>query len=648
MQQSSSPSVTGSSKLESLADEGVAGTTKTFPYTEKWRDIYEWAERSTLGEQHTYCLICSRSLSTFHKGLIELKRHVTTNKHRKRANSHTHHRTAEPLPVSDAAVRFIHRHCGPDSAEGQRASEHVVRRKLGPQYPEAFRSVCQHTPYCVYIYGGVTVEQDDAVSVFLVGFFDVESSRYCIRFLDAIQSVGAGDQAVTVAETLNKFGLPTDNLVAVYCDGDGVEARKVCSQLRELNPHIVSLGALYTMADTACQTAVNQLSNLMADIHSHFSSCPVNNDDLGALFGAGITVNRPSFHLSTSCLQFGLLVTKILEMWTDLVLHFSSCDKDDDKAKLICSQLQDPKVRATFMFLEQALKPLQSFQRRLQPQTETRRAHMLLILEEASNLLSTYTSCFLRPQAAVRFLKEPDAQILKNKKSHLSRAELSLGGKAVEDFLAEAEASEELPQVVEQVMSFYIALTGSIAEELPLSDGTLRSIAQLLNPQSSRAVTAEAVGELGAKLGICSSPEEATRLTSEFLEYQLAEEGEKDSAAVVSLESHWAGVLKDSKHTSAFRRLVLTLLSLPCPPLDAQQVVSQVCRWEQYQRWSTCVSLLLLYFLFQALEKGNSDSDSSSSSSGSPRRSKGKKLKSPLGKMNTRRWIIRCLTQCLG
>ncbi|XP_040008576.1 DNA (cytosine-5-)-methyltransferase 3 beta, duplicate a [Xiphias gladius] len=580
-----------SSKLGSEAEENGTETTKKFPYNEEWRDIYDWAERSTLGEHYTYCHTCARNLNTFHKGLIELRRHVETNKHKKgaeiskRASLQSQH---SELPCSDAAIRFIRKHYHNGSAKGEEVSRHFARCKLGLQYPKDIISVCHNTPYCVYIYGGVTVGKDDTMSVVLVGFFDVEACKHCIRFLDALQSVdGAGDQtAVAVGETLKRFGLHTDNLVAVYFDGEAVASAQICSQLRELNPNIIVLTGLYTIADAACHAGVKQLSNqaheLIADIHAHYSSCCTENDNLKALFGSDIAADSPSFYINTSCLNFCLLVTQILEIWTDLILYFSSCDNNDEKAKLICLQLQDPKVRATFMFLEQALKPLHNFQRHLQTKEGVPRADLLLILEDASNLLCTYTSYFLHPQAAVRFHKEQDAQILKNKKFHLSSPELSLVGKPVEDFLNESQAAEALPLLKEEVLSFYIALTGCIAEELPLSYELLRSIAQLLNPQSRLKVTGKAVGELGTKLGICSSPEEHNQLTREFLEYQLAEEGEseegeKDHSADVLLEKHWASVLRNTKLT-VFRKLILALLSLPCPPLDAQQVFTQVCK----------------------------------------------------------------------
>ncbi|XP_070695072.1 DNA (cytosine-5-)-methyltransferase 3 beta, duplicate a [Pempheris klunzingeri] len=575
------------SKSESDTKENDIVTSKKFPYTEKWKDIFDWAEQSTLGEHYTFCRSCDRNLSTFNKGLFELRRHDNTNKHKKRAqikskSSDLQRQCSEPLPCSEAAIQFIYNHCYTGSVKGEQVSRHFARCKLGLQYPKDITSVCEHTPYCVYVYGGVSLGKDETVSVVLVGYFDVKASRHCLRFLDAFQSV---DQtAPAVVETLKKFGLPTHNLVAVLSEGNGAASEQICSQLRELNPNLVVLGGLCAIADAACHAGVRQLpkqaQQLMVDIHTHYSSCSTKNDKLSALFGSDVSADSPSFHPNTSCLKFSLLVTKILEVWTDLISYFESCDKDDEKAKVICSQLQDPKVRATFMFLEQALKPLHSFQRCLQTQEGAGRADMLLILEEASRLLCTYTSNFLHPQAAVRFLKEHDAQILKDEKFHLSSPELSLCGKAVKDFLSESEATDALSLLKEKVLSFYIALTGCIAEKLPLGGGVLKSIAQLLDPQSRLKVTGKAIEELGTKMGICSSPEEVGQLTSEFLEYQLAEEGEseeggKDSGAAVSLEKHWGTVLKDTKSASIFRKLVLTLLSLPCPALESQQVFTQ-------------------------------------------------------------------------
>uniref|UniRef100_A0A8D3DSP6 DNA (cytosine-5-)-methyltransferase n=1 Tax=Scophthalmus maximus TaxID=52904 RepID=A0A8D3DSP6_SCOMX len=558
--------LTGRSKLESDTEEN--GT--NFPYTEKWKSIFDWAERSSTGEHCTYCSTCARNLNTFRKGLPELRRHAETKRHKKLTQiSRNACRRSERPPCSDAALRFIHKHCYNGSAKGEEVSVQFARSKLGLQYPKDITSVCQHTPYCIYVYEGVTVGQDDTISVVLVGFFDVDTCKHCVRFLDALQS----EEAAAVGDTLKKFGLPTENLVAVYLDGNGAASEQICSQLRELNPNILAVGGLYRIGDAACHAGVKKLSNqaqgLMADIHAHYSSCSMKDDNLKALFGSDVTVDTPLIHINTSCLNFCLFVTRMLEMWTDLISYFSSRDKDDGEAKLICSQLQDPTVRASFMFLDQALEPLLSFQKHVQTREGVPQADVLLILVEAAKLLSTYTSYFLHPQAAVRFLKELDAQILKNKKFHLSSPTLNLGGKGVEDFLKESEAEKTLPMFKEEALCFYVALTGCIAEKMPLSDGLLRSAAQLLDPKSRTKVTGEEVGEIGTKLGLCSSPEEVNQLTSEFLQYQLSEEGDESS-----VDKHWARILSDTKPT-AFRKLVLSLLSLPRPPLHAQKVFTQ-------------------------------------------------------------------------
>ncbi|KAF7663583.1 hypothetical protein LDENG_00205980 [Lucifuga dentata] len=586
----SSPKARNLKLQSSVCENDTVSERKLYCYTDTWKLSYDWVERSTLGDLYTRCLICDINLQTSYKGLLDLRRHVETSKHKKRAkmaeSADQKSRNAEPLLCSEALIRFIQKLCYSGSDDGDKVSSHFARHILGLQYPKNIVSVCQNSPYCLYIYGGVSLGEEESISVVLVGFFDVQVSEHCIRLLDAIQSAAddAGDhRATAVMETLKKFGLPAANLVAVYLDGNGAASEQICAQLKELNPNVVALGGLYNVADAACHAGVMELSNLaqemIVDIHAHYSSCSTKNDNLKALFGSDNTVDTP-FHLDTSCLNFCVLVTKILGMWTDLLSYFSSGDMGDDKAKLICSQLQDPKLRATFMFLDQAMKPLQTFQKHLQRHEGADRADLVLILEEASSLLHSYASNFLHPQAVARFLKERDTQILRNKKFHLSGTELSLCGSAVENFLNESKAAETLPLLQEEALSFYVALTGSIAEHLPLCDGLLRSMAQLLNPQSRTKVTGTAVGELGTKFGLCSSPEEVNQLTSEFLEYQLAEEGEneegeKSSSVAVSLEKHWANVLKQTKPTAVFRKLVLTLLSLPCPPLEAQWVFTQ-------------------------------------------------------------------------
>ena len=97
-------------------------------------------------------------------------------------------RTAKPLPCSDAAVQFIKKYCSSGSSDGGLVSSDFARYMLGLQYPEDILSICQQTPYCLYMYGGVTLEEAVTVSVVLVGFFDVESSIHRIRLLDVLPS----------------------------------------------------------------------------------------------------------------------------------------------------------------------------------------------------------------------------------------------------------------------------------------------------------------------------------------------------------------------------------------------------------------------------------------------------------------------------
>ncbi|XP_024148803.1 DNA (cytosine-5-)-methyltransferase 3 beta, duplicate a [Oryzias melastigma] len=546
-------------------------------YTEKWKEALPWADRSSLGDDYTFCTTCQSNLHTINKGFVELQRHSDTRKHKKKAKLYKQNISPTkapnlPLPCSDAAIHFIRSHCNSAPTNGEKLSKHFLYRTLGRRYPKDIASVCQNTPYCLYIYEGVSVGKDQHVSVMLVGFYDTQSSAHSLRFLDAF---GGGDQ-MGYLQTLKKFKLPAENLAAVYVSGDGAASEQICSGLRELNPSAISIGPLYSIADVACCAGLKKLSGLVQELLSaleaqHFSSS-IQSDDLEALLDSVYDKKSSKSFLDIGCLKFCQLVSKILEIWTDLTDHFSS--RNDKEAKLICSQLQDIKVRAAFLFLKQALKPLEKFQTQTQGGSWT---SMLLILEEASSLLSTYTSRFLQQNAAARYLEEHDALILRSKKSLLSSPDLDLGGEAVEDALRESDEPAALLRFREQALSFYAALTGCIAEELPLSVQALRSIAQLLSPQSWLEVTGAQVEELGNQLGVCNSADETKQLTKEFLERKT----DKEAAAHAStdpdsLKEHWSRLLDDSKPSPLFRRLVLTLLSLPCPPLNAKQVFTQV------------------------------------------------------------------------
>uniref|UniRef100_A0A8C5G4Q9 DNA (cytosine-5-)-methyltransferase n=1 Tax=Gouania willdenowi TaxID=441366 RepID=A0A8C5G4Q9_GOUWI len=555
-----------------LDSENEENGTKKIPFRKKWMEAHEWAEPSPLGSNYTYCSVCKSNLSTSNRGVIELKRHELTNKHRKRSKM-AFKLSVQSLECSDAALRFIYSRGHTGSPKSDYFARLFARSKLGSKYPNDVRLVCQNTPYCLFVAEGVVAAaENDVVSVIHVGFFDTESSSYRLRFVDCFES--ASETAAAALQTISKFELSTKNLGAFYFNGDATVSEELCSQLRALNPNVTALGGFYAMADAACHAGVKELSNqaqeLLVNLHHHHFSCSNENDNIKALFCSGNSEDSMPFYLSLSCSAFCQLVTKLLEMWTDLVSYFSSFDEENEKVKSVCSQLKDPTVKAFFIFLQHALKPLHS----LQSHTgNDPRANAVAMFEASSVLLSSYASCFLTPPAATRFLNNKDLDILRNKAFRLQSPRLSMDGNAVEDFLTQCNVPEALPQLSEAASSFYAAVSSCIAARLPVSDRTLRTVAHLLDPR--HRLETRALEELGATFGVCSSPEDATQLTADYLHYQKQREEPNESSALVPLEKHWANALKDIKPTSVFRKLVLTLLSFPCRPLSAENIFSQ-------------------------------------------------------------------------
>lgn len=566
------------SLLETIEEQ--SNLLKAFSYNEKWKGIFDWVGQSAFGDKHTYCRSCKTHIFTFHKGIIALKQHTESLTHMEKTSIVNERKSSNPLLSGDAALQSVHKNCDEASATGQKESQCLLQCNVGVQHKKDIKTVCKHTPYRVYVHERDAQEKESSVSVFL-GSFDVEAAQHDIQFLETLPSADDGkDQtAKAVVETLKKSGLPACNIAAFYASGSKA-ASQIYSHLREFNPNIVPFGWMDTIADTACQTGIKALSSqvqeFMVDIHAHHSSSTTKNSSVDALM-SGICSSSPSFPLNTSCLAFHFFVSKSLEMWQNLILYYKSCDEGDHKAKSIYSRLQEPKVRATFMFLEQALKPLCTFQGVLQTERGGDMVNILLILEEASSLLYTYSSYFLEPQAVFRFLKEHNVQILNNNKFQLPSPELCLDEKAVED-LNQSISSDVMELMKQEALAFYVALTECIAANLPLNEGLLRAVVQLLDPDNRQKASGREVGDLGTSLGICSTPEEATQLTSEYLKYQIAdaEEGGEVLVSEPSLEEHWASVLKDLKPSSFFRKLVLTLFSFTCPPLECQKILTEV------------------------------------------------------------------------
>ncbi|KAG1933029.1 DNA (cytosine-5)-methyltransferase 3B [Pimephales promelas] len=579
---------------ESDRDTDFNGRRRPVTYDPKWQRTFKWIKASHLGDNCAYCTLCDHNV-VLHAGFYDLKRHKLTQKHMKfegELNSSGKKQIEVTIPCSETMLLFIQTHClSILPSRINKASQRTAKYILGLEYPQDIVSACKLNPFCIYIYGQVPldVESGDRTSchVVLVGFFEENQARYCIRLLDVFQA----DDSVSgcLVDVLQKFELPASNMVAFYVDDQEQTSESVVLQIQKLNPQVIDLGGLYGIPDSAYNAGLkaytSQVHELIVNIYTHFSTCSTSNDNLKMLFAGINGVKDNCTPLSHSCEEFCVLVQRILGMWSDLVSYFTSCDENKDEAKHICSQLESPKIRVTLMFLDHALGSLRAFGQHVQQSKGSVRADLAQILREASGLLRSYASSFLRPQAVMRYLKERDPSILENSTFCLPATELSLGG-VVEDFIStrEEELADSLNAFHDESLKFYKTLTTSIADSLPLSESVLRGISQLLSPAGRLKITGKNVVDLAVQFGICSKPEDSAKLTDEFLEYQLVED-EEDSSSTLSLEQYWCGVLKTFPPASIFKRLVLCLLVLPCPSLEAEKIFAQAVENGDALQW---------------------------------------------------------------
>ncbi|XP_061075037.1 uncharacterized protein LOC133109631 [Conger conger] len=547
-------------------------TRKRIVFQEAWQEDYSWVEPSKMGDTYAYCPLCHINLNINHSGVMDLKRHNQSKRHRVNAKETGTPAAPDSLPCSEATLRFIEKYGagsdalrkgrgdggGTEGAVSARAARHV----LGAGYPGDLAAACAETPYAVYLYRGVELPGGaSAHCALLLGLFDEAAGRRRVRLLDVVrpearEDGGGGADPVSavsagLAETLRRFQIPAHKMAAFYVDGEAESAEQVGARLLELSPKAVPLAGLYGLADRACRAGMAALTGpatkLIADIHQHYSSA--------CTAASGRLKELPE------------LVRNMLEMWADLVSYFTSRAAGDEAARAIRARLEEPGNRATLAFLAHALEPLCAFQELLKAGGDGagRRADLPDILWGASGLLRQYAARLLRPHAVAKYLKGRDPGVLANRKFHLPAGELDVG-----------VGAQDLPGaagLAEEAVSFYAAVLGAVAASLPLADGELHDMACLLSPARRLQLNARVVGGLGARLGLCGTPALAAQLTQQLQEYQLAER--EDSGQDLPLEQHWGAALRGMGRDSVFRKLILTLLALPCPPLGLQAVFSQ-------------------------------------------------------------------------
>uniref|UniRef100_A0A671KI29 DNA (cytosine-5-)-methyltransferase n=1 Tax=Sinocyclocheilus anshuiensis TaxID=1608454 RepID=A0A671KI29_9TELE len=458
---------------------------------------------------------------------------------------------------SPATMCFIRKYSSstsPDAGSNFASSKDSL--VLGQKCREDITAFCSQTPYCLYLYHGVELEDENKASVLLLGFFDKVTGENKFRLLDVLHPEEETADAICtcIVEMLKKFRIPLINMAIFYSNFPDHEG--LLSGLKLLKPEIVSLCGLTDMAEVFHSGVENMefsglILNLITEIYKHFPTFPA------ALQTFLEDVDCSNFRniLTSQCSLFWRIIQKITLAWSDLEKYFGSLDADE---KSICRLLSDPKIRLNVLFLCHALQPLCDFQENID-----RGVSVTQLLQDASQLVRFYTTRFLRPKAAEFFLRRGKTSLIQDTVGHLPRGEVEVGKQAA-DFLL--QRSEELTDCLEtfhsSIISFYATVTVNIIERLPFSDSILRNLSLVLSPGKKLEVTGKIVQDLGVCFGVCSGPENVSLLTDEFLEYQFIDGGDTQLADQ-SMEQYWKTELRIMGRTSGFGKLIISLLALP-------------------------------------------------------------------------------------
>ncbi|ROL53231.1 DNA (cytosine-5)-methyltransferase 3B [Anabarilius grahami] len=450
---------------------------------------------------------------------------------------------------------------------------------LGKKYWEDITASCSQTPYCLYLYHAVELEDEKEANVVLLGFFDKATGENKIRLLGVLPPKEETADAIctSIVEMLRKFRIPLMNMAIFYSNFPDHE--HLLAGLKLLKPEIVSLCGFTDMAGQACHNGVMKIEfsvlilNLITEIYKHFPSFP---DALQNLL-EDVEVSNFNNLLPSQCSLFWRIIQKMTLAWSDLEKYFGSLDKDE---KAICRHLSDPKIRLSVLFLSHALQPLCDFQ-----ESFDRGVSVTQLLQDASQLVRFYTASFLRPKAAEFFLRRGKTSLVQDTVGHLPRGEVQVGKQAA-DFLLQcsAELSDYLETFHSSIISFYTTVTVNIVERLPLPDSTLRNLSLVLSPGKKLEVTGKVVQDLGVCFGVCSNPENVSLLTDEFLEYQFIDEGDAHPADQ-SVEQYWKTELRIMGRTSNFGKLIVSLLALP-KTLKKKIIIEQMIQQtDSFKEW---------------------------------------------------------------
>uniref|UniRef100_A0A8C2HDV8 DNA (cytosine-5-)-methyltransferase n=1 Tax=Cyprinus carpio TaxID=7962 RepID=A0A8C2HDV8_CYPCA len=474
---------------------------------------------------------------------------------------------------SPATMCFIKKYgssTSPDAGSNFASSKDSL--VLGQKCQEDITAFCSQTPYCLYLYHGVELEDENKASVLLLGFFDKVTGENKFRLLDVLHPEEETADAICtcIVEMLKKFRISLMNMAIFYSDFPDHEG--LLSGLKLLKPETVSLCGLTDMAGRVCHSGVENMEfsglilNLITEIYKHFPTFP---DALQTLLE---DVDCSNFRniLTFQCSLFWRIIQKMTLAWSDLEEYFGSLDADE---KGICRLLSDPKIRLNVLFLSHALQPLCDFQENID-----RGVSVTQLLQDASQLVRFYTASFLRPKAAEFFLRRGKTSLIQDPVGHLPRGEVEVGKQAA-DFLL--QRSEELTDYLEtfqsSIISFYTTVTVHIIERLPFSDSILRNLSLVLSPGKKLEVTGKIVQDLGVRFGVCSGPENVSLLTDEFLEYQFIDGGDTHLADQ-STEQYWKTELRIIGWKSSFGKLIVSLLALP-RTLKKEIIFEQVSHW---------------------------------------------------------------------
>lgn len=353
-------------------------------YHPEWKTLGMTASRR--GSAFAHCDICNADVSIAHGGVNDVKKHLTTSKHKEMLKTSGSHRDlgtffqSQGRAMEDAVIRsevlfanFIAEHnlsfmladhysqltsaMFPDSkiacsfSSACTKTTCIVKGALFPHFTEPVFDMCRKGPFSILCDEGN--DCDDKNFAILVRLWDDELGKPVTRFFDMpVCNIATAEKLFNHIDTaLVSRSVPWANVVGFESDNANVmmgRYNSVLSRVKEKQPKVFSLGCVCHLANLCVKAGIKVLpvdvDDFLVDLFYFFNKSAKRMEEFREFQEfTGTTELKIVKHCQTRWLSLERSVKRVLVQWDALYAYFDK-EAEANRAARVKRSLGKPGV----------------------------------------------------------------------------------------------------------------------------------------------------------------------------------------------------------------------------------------------------------------------------------------------------------------